>query len=70
MGEQRSISWSARREGNDGYVLETYSDGETPQEFGPMPANNVPAFIEARRKLVAIRAEKMGFTKVSSDTTH
>lgn len=64
--QQRSISWAARREGNEGYVLETYSDGSTPREFGPMRANIVPTFIQSRRILYQMRAHNHGFTRIST----
>jgi hypothetical protein len=54
-----SITWSTRREGNLGYVLEQYSDG-TQREFGPMAAHIVPGFVTARRRLMALRMERRG----------
>lgn len=54
-----SITWSSRREGNDGYVLEQYSDG-TYREFGPMPAHLVSQFVMGRRRLFAFRMEQRG----------
>ena len=53
------ITWSAHREGNEGWVLESYSDG-THREFGPMRAAMVPAFIEGRRLLVRMRMAARG----------
>lgn len=58
-----SVTWSTRREGNNGYVLEQYSDG-THREFGPMPAHIVPAFVDGRRRLIAIRMEMAGHSYV------
>lgn len=55
-----SFTWATRREGNNGFVLETSSTG-TRREFGPMPAHIVPAFVHARRRLVALRASEAGF---------
>jgi hypothetical protein len=54
-----SITWSTRREGNDGYVLEQYGDG-TYREFGPMPAHIVPQFLMGRRRLMAYRMNRRG----------
>jgi len=56
---QISFSWSTRREGNDGYVLEVSSTGLR-HEFGPMPAHIVPAFVAGRRKIVTLRARLVG----------
>lgn len=50
-----SFTWSTRREGNNGFVLETSSTGAK-REFGPMPAHVVPAFVHARRNIVAAKA--------------
>lgn len=43
-----SVSWATRREGNSGYVVETYPDASV-KTFGPMPSHIVPAFVAARR---------------------
>lgn len=61
-----SFTWSTRRQGNDGYVLEQSSSGNA-QEFGPMPAHIVPAFVEARRKVIAIRAKNMSIREAIDD---
>lgn len=58
-----SITWSTRREGNNGYVLEHYSDGSS-REFGPMPPHIVPQFMMARRRLMAKRMERRGHSYV------
>lgn len=63
-----SVTWSARREANDGYVLEEYHDGEHKGrkiEYGPMPPHIVPAFITARRRIVALMMEKIGASYVA-----
>lgn len=59
-----SFSWSARREGNSGYVLETRPDGSH-HEFGPMPSHIVPAFLAARRRVVELKCCEHGFAPVS-----
>ena len=64
-----SFSWSTRRQGNDGYVLEAASDGRA-REFGPMPPHIVPAFVEARRRLMAIRATELGFDPIEQDYSY
>lgn len=64
-----SISYAARREGNDGYVHEQYSDG-TERIFGPMRTNIVPTFIESRRRMWNLRMMRRGHVKVQSDTHH
>lgn len=61
-----SFSWSARRVGNNGFVLESTSDGSHEKEFGPMPAYAVPSFIYGRRKLVEAAMKDLGHTKQSS----
>lgn len=61
-----SFTWSTRRDGNSGYVKETVT-GPDPyeREFGPMPAHIVPAFVAARRRLVAFQAQLHGALYVS-----
>lgn len=61
-----SIEWSTRRDGNSGYVLEQRSDGSN-TEFGPMPAHVVPAFVEARRRVIAMMMEREGHTHVDEE---
>ena len=55
-----SFEWSARREGNSGFVRETRPDGST-QDYGPLPAHIVPAFIAARRHYVHFAMTRRGF---------
>jgi len=59
---QRSYTWAARREGNLGYVLETCTEaGEIIyRKEIEMRANVVPSFIEARRRVIAMRMEEKG----------
>lgn len=57
-----SITWSTRREGNSGYVLETYPDGSS-REFGPMPTQTVLPFVHARRIYQQRIADKLGLRK-------
>jgi hypothetical protein len=54
-----SFTWSCRRDHNDGYVLEQGPEGHS-IEFGPMPPHTVPAFVQGRRRIVAMMAEKYG----------
>lgn len=56
---QLSFTWSLRRDGNSGYVLESRSDG-TSVEFGPMPAHTTPAFARARQRFVAMMMKERG----------
>lgn len=52
-----SFSWSTRRDGNDGFVLEICKgdpDLAYQREFGPMPPHIVPAFVHARRRIVRV----------------
>ena len=46
-----SFTWSTRRQGNEGFVLEQSSMGHA-REFGPMPSHVVPAFVQARRRFI------------------
>lgn len=64
-----SIEWAARREGNDGFVLESAvgSGSSYKREFGPLPPHTVLAFIEARRRLVAIQMERLGADYVTPE---
>lgn len=58
-----SFTWATRRDGNNGYVLEEGPEGHA-IEFGPMPPWIVPAFAEARQRLVAMMATKHGASYV------
>lgn len=69
MTEKVQLMWEAKRIGNEGFVRELYPDN-TERSFGPMPANLVPAFIEARRKMWQLRMENRGHTKVQNPTEH
>lgn len=60
------VGWKAKRVGNEGYVREVRSDG-TFQDFGPYPANTIPAFIHARKTLIEYMMRKEGAIK-KSDT--
>jgi hypothetical protein len=64
-----SFTWSARRDVNDGYVLEQGPNGHS-IEFGPMPCNIVTAFVEGRRRIVAMQAEKHGASYVDNETDY
>ena len=46
-----SFAWSTRREGNQGFVLETRPNGSS-EVYGPMPCGAVEPFIQARRDLI------------------
>lgn len=65
-----SVSWATRREGNQGYVLETHSGRHKPIEFGPMPAHTVPAFVAARRRIIATIAGNSGYDHKRTQTNH
>ena len=68
-----SFTWSTLRERNDGWVLEQGPDGSGGtynREFGPMPPWVVPAFVEARRKVVALAAEAQGASYVDADVDY
>lgn len=50
--EQRvSFTWATRREGNQGFVLETRPNGSR-EVYGPMPCGAVEPFIATRRDLI------------------
>jgi hypothetical protein len=58
----RSYTWGTARVGNLGYVKEECWEGETriySREF-EMQANVVPAFVEARRRVIAMEMEAEG----------
>lgn len=61
-----SFTWSAKRIGNLGYVLEERPDGSR-HEFGPMPSHVVPSFIHARRIVIGERLRFKGFIKNDDD---
>ena len=46
-----TFTWSTRRDGNSGFVLETHPDGSS-VEFGPMPCSLVLPFVSGRRRIV------------------
>lgn len=64
-----SFTWSTRRDGNQGYVLEEGPNGHA-IEFGPMPAHIVPAFAAARQTLVAMKAQKFGAAYVDNEVDY
>lgn len=66
---QVSFTWSTRRHVNDGYVLEQGPEGHS-IEFGPMPCHIVLAFVEARRKLVAMMAETNDAKYIQEETDY
>ena len=59
-GVRVSFLWSTRREGNSGYVLEECTALNHRIEYGPMPTHIVMAFVEARRRIVAVSAIENG----------
>lgn len=60
-----TFTWSTRRDGNNGYVLEQC--GRYSHEYGPMPPHAVPAFAEGRRRYIAMLMAKMGANYVLED---
>ena len=65
-----SVTWSTKRIGNEGWVLEEHSDG-TREEFGPMPAHIVPAFVNGRRQIInTMMVDGAGARKLSDDSIH
>ena len=71
MSRTISVSWSTRREHNDGFVLEVHRNQQgdvlLANEYGPMPSHVVPAFVEGRRRIVAEKALQMQGTYVEED---
>lgn len=59
---QTSFTWSTRRDGNVGYVLEE-GPARHKVEFGPMPAHLVPNFVAARRIFIAAAMKDLGAKK-------
>lgn len=66
MPHRLTFEWSTRRDGNDGYVLETCGP-RWRKEFGPMPPHAVPAFSLARRRLIAMYMQRLGANYVLDD---
>lgn len=70
MSSRVSFTWSTRREGNNGFVLEEcWMDGmlEYRKEFGPMPPHIVPTFARARRQITQVmQEEQQKSTRVST----
>jgi len=58
-----SFTWSTRRDGNAGFVLERCEGTQWIKEFGPMPAHITLAFVESRRRLIAMNMEAEGFSQ-------
>ena len=62
MTDTVSFQWSTRREANDGYVLEehidSYGDVVWSCEFGPMPCHIVLTYVNARRRITALKAQE------------
>lgn len=73
MGTRVSFTWSTRRDGNDGYVLEEYTDkyGDVVRRTETkMPAHLVPAYCEARRRVVAMAAEQNDASYVDAEVDY
>lgn len=66
MARRLTFTWSTRRDGNDGYVLEQCGP-HWRKEFGPMPPHAVPSFAEARRRLIALYMQRLGADYVLED---
>ena len=67
----RPASWITRRVGNIGYVLEIHRDtnGEIVERFNfELPANQVPAFIEGRKRVIAIVHDRWNPDVLDDDT--
>lgn len=62
-----SVTWSTRREGNSGFVLELHPDGSH-IEFGPMPTHVVLAFVAARRNLLTHKLKEIGYELTTTPT--
>ena len=68
-----SVRWSAARDGNIGIVREEHIDryGDVVNRLQwTMPANTVPAFIQGRRRIVAMKAQEAGASFVDPDYSH
>lgn len=62
----RSYSWATKRVGNNGFVLETCTQGSDilyKKEY-KMPSNLVPAFVEGRRRVVAMHMQEQGHSYI------
>lgn len=66
MTRRLSFTWSTRRSGNDGYVLEQCGRNYA-KEFGPMPPHAVLAWVNGRRRYIAMLMERMGADYVLDD---
>lgn len=66
MPRRLTFTWSTRRDGNDGYVLEQCGPRYR-HEFGPMPPHAVPSFAVARRRYIAMLMVRVGADYVLDD---
>lgn len=73
MTLRASFTWSLKRVGNDGYVVEEVLGTDYKRSFGPMPAHLTPSFAQARRRLIAEKMRLLGASYVTPeflDTMH
>lgn len=66
MPRRVTFEWATRRDGNNGWVLETCGP-RWRREFGPMPAHAVPQFVMSRRRLIAMYMQRLGADYVLED---
>ncbi len=65
MARRLTFTWSTRRDGNNGYVLEQC--GRYQKEFGPFPPHATPAWAEGRRRYIAMLMARLGADYVLED---
>jgi len=70
MTQKRSYSWGTSRVANLGYVREECWEGKTlvySREV-EMAANVVPAFVEARRRVIAMQMAEAGHSYTDNES--
>lgn len=66
MPRRLEFTWSTRRDGNDGWVLEECGELWR-REFGPFPPHAVEAWVTGRRRYVAMLMRRLGADYVLED---
>jgi len=69
MPTQKSYTWATQRVGNTGKVLEECKEGSDLlyRRVFEMPSNVVPAFVEGRRRVIAMQEEESGNSYVEPE---
>lgn len=54
-----TIKWAVERNGENGYVIETWGERYGSLKFGPMPRDFIGPFIDERKEIISDIAKKV-----------